>query len=228
MSASETASPLPRRLAAEALGSAWLLVAVVGSGIMAQRLSGGNDGLALLANTIATGAALYVLITVFGPVSGAHFNPAVSLVMALRRALSWRDAAAYTAVQTLGAIAGVWAAHAMFAEPILQVSAKARDGGGMVFAEAVAAFGLVMTILGAARFKAEAVAAAVALYITGAYWFTASTSFANPAVTVARALSDTFAGIAPASAPAFIAAQLAGALAAAAVGRWLFGKGDSL
>lgn len=228
MSASETASALPRRLAAEALGSAWLLVAVVGSGIMAQRLSGGNDGLALLANTIATGAALFVLITVFGPVSGAHFNPAVSLVAALRRALSWRDLSLYAAVQTAGGIAGVWAAHAMFAEPILQVSQKSRDGAGTVFAEALAAFGLVMTILGTERYRPPAVPAAVALYITGAYWFTASTSFANPAVTVARALSDTFAGIAPASAPAFIAAQIAGALTAAAVGGWLFGKGDSL
>ena len=210
-----------RRLAAEALGTAWLIVAVVGSGIMAQRLSGGNDGVALLANAIATGAALFVLITIFGPLSGAHFNPVVSLAFALRKALSWPLAAGYAGVQTIGAILGVWATHAMFAEPVIQLSTKAREGAGQAFAELLASFGLLATIFGAVRFRPQVTPAAVALYITGAYWFTASTSFANPAVTLARSLSDTFAGIAPASAPAFVVSQLAGAVTAVGVFGWL-------
>lgn len=210
-----------RRLVAEALGTALLLTVVVGSGIMGERLSDGNDAIALLGNTLATGAALVVLIVTFGPVSGAHFNPAVSLTFALRRELSWRLAAAYVAVQVAGGVLGVFAAHAMFAEPILQVSAKVRDGPSQAFSEFVATFGLVLTILGALRFRPAFTPMAVGLYITAAYWFTASTSFANPAVTIARSLSDTFAGIAPASAPAFVVAQLAGALAAAGTVGWL-------
>jgi glycerol uptake facilitator-like aquaporin len=212
---------LARRLAAEALGTALLLAVVIGSGIMGERLAGGNLALALLGNTLATGAGLVVLITVFGPISGAHFNPAVSLVFALRRELPTRIALAYAAVQVIGAILGVFAAHAMFAEPILQVSAKLRDGPAQAFSEAVATFGLVATILGTLRFRPDFTPMAVGLYITAAYWFTASTSFANPAVTLARCFSDTFAGIAPSSASAFIAAQLAGAVLATALFRWL-------
>jgi glycerol uptake facilitator-like aquaporin len=211
----------PRRLVAEALGSALLLAVVVGSGIMGERLSGGNVAIALLGNTLATGAALVVLIWVFGPISGAHFNPAVTLVAALRRELPIALALAYPPAQVLGGIAGVWVAHAMFGEPILQISTKLRSGGGQAFAEMVATFGLVATILGVSRFRPDSTAMAVGLYITAAYWFTASTSFANPAVTVARSLSDTFAGIAPTSAPAFILAQLGGALLAAALFGWL-------
>ena len=212
-----------RRLAAEALGTALLLAAVVGSGIMGERLAGGNVAVALLANTLATGAALVVLITVFGPISGAHFNPAVSLAFVVRRELPIGIGAAYVAVQLPGAIVGVLAAHAMFAEPIWQVSTKLRDGPAQAFSEFVATFGLLATILGTLRFRPAFTPMAVGLYITAAYWFTASTSFANPAVTVARALTDTFAGIAPASAPAFIASQFAGALAAVAVFGWLLG-----
>ena len=211
----------PRRLVAEALGSALLLAVVVGSGIMGERLSDGNVAIALLGNTLATGAALVVLIWVFGPISGAHFNPAVTLVAALRRELPIALALAYPLAQVLGGIAGVWVAHAMFGEPILQVSTKLRSGGGQAFAEMVATFGLLATILGVSRFRPDSTAMAVGLYITAAYWFTASTSFANPAVTVARSLSDTFAGIAPTSAPAFILAQLGGALLAAALFGWL-------
>lgn len=211
----------PRRLVAEALGSALLLAVVVGSGIMGERLSGGNVAIALLGNTLATGAALVVLIWVFGPISGAHFNPAVTLVAALRRELPVALALAYPLAQVLGGIAGVWTAHAMFGEPILQVSTKLRSGGDQTFAEVVATFGLLATILGVSRFRPDSTPMAVGLYITAAYWFTASTSFANPAVTVARSLSDTFAGIAPASAPAFILAQFVGALLAAALFGWL-------
>jgi glycerol uptake facilitator-like aquaporin len=211
-----------RRLAAEALGTALLLAIVIGSGIMGQRLSGGNDAIALIGNTLATGAGLVVLIEVFGPVSGAHFNPAVTLVFALRREIGARLATAYAAVQTAGAILGVWAAHAMFAEPILQISTKLRAGPAQAGSEAVATFGLVLTILGTLRFRPQVTPMAVGLYITAAYWFTASTSFANPAVTVARSLSDTFAGIAPSSAPGFLLAQVAGAIAAAALSHWLF------
>ena len=213
--------PLPRRLCAEALGTAFLLATVIGSGVMGERLAGGNVALALLGNTLATGAGLFVLITVFGPVSGAHFNPAVTLVFALRREIGAGLAAAYALAQVGGGIAGVWAAHAMFALPILEVSTKLRDGPAQAFSEAVATFGLIGTILGTLRFRPEVTPLAVGLYITAAYWFTASTSFANPAVTIARALSDTFAGIAPSSAPAFIAAQFVGALVAAGLFGWL-------
>jgi glycerol uptake facilitator-like aquaporin len=215
---------LSRRLAAEALGTALLLAVVVGSGIMGQRLSGGNDALALLGNTLATGAALVVLITVFGPISGAHFNPLVTALMAVRREISPSAAALYVLVQVVGAILGVWIAHAMFAEPILQVSTKLRAGPAQAFAEAVASFGLIATILGVSRFRPEAVATAVGLYITAAYWFTASTSFANPAVTLARSLSESFAGIAPASVPGFLLGQVAGTVIAALVFAWLLNE----
>ena len=212
---------LGRRLAAEGLGTALLLAIVIGSGIMGERLAGGNQAIALLGNTLATGAGLVVLITVFGPISGAHFNPAVTLAFVVRRELPARLAAAYVAAQIVGAVLGVFAAHAMFAEPILQVSAKLRDGPAQAWSEFVATFGLLAAILGTLRFRPDVTPMAVGLYITAAYWFTASTSFANPAVTLARSLSDTFAGIAPASAPAFIAAQLLGAMAAVAVFGWL-------
>jgi glycerol uptake facilitator-like aquaporin len=212
---------LPRRLVAEALGTAFLLAIVVGSGIMGDRLSGGSTGLALLANSVATGAGLVVLITVLGPLSGAHLNPAVTLVFALRRELPPREALAYTAAQAGGAVLGVWAAHLMFAEAVAQVSATLRDGSGQAFSEGVATFGLLLTILGGLAARPAAVPALVGLYIVAAYWFTASTSFANPAVTLARALTDSFAGIAPASVPAFLLAQVAGALLALAVAGWL-------
>ena len=210
-----------KRLAAEALGTALLLAAVVGSGIMGERLAGGNVAIALLGNTLATGAGLVVLISIFGPISGAHFNPAVTLVFTLQREMTWRAALAYLAAQIVGAVLGVYAAHAMFAEPVFQVSTKLRDGPAQAFSEFVATFGLVATIFGTLRFRAEFTPAAVGLYITAAYWFTASTSFANPAVTIARSLSNTFAGIAPSSAPLFIAAQLVGAVAAAGFFGWL-------
>jgi glycerol uptake facilitator-like aquaporin len=208
---------LSRRLVAESLGAALLLVAVVGSGIMAERLSGGNAALALLANTIATGAALVVLITIFGPVSGAHFNPCVTLWFALRREMAGSTALLYGGVQVVGAILGVWLAHAMFAMPILEVSHKLRDGPAQWLSEGVATFGLILTIAGGIRFAALSTPMLVGLYITAAYWFTASTSFANPAVTIARSLSDSFAGIAPSSLPGFIAAQIVATLLA-----WLF------
>ncbi|AYV48961.1 aquaporin family protein [Caulobacter flavus] len=210
-----------RRLVAEGLGSTLLLAVVIGSGIMGERLAGGNVAIALLGNTLATGAALVVLIWVFGPISGAHFNPAVTLVAALRRDLPWSLTPGYLLAQIGGAILGAWCAHAMFGEAIFQVSTKLRDGGAQAFSEAVATFGLLATILGTSRFRPDSTPMAVGLYITAAYWFTASTSFANPAVTVARSLSDTFAGIAPSSAPAFILAQLFGALLAAGVFGWL-------
>jgi glycerol uptake facilitator-like aquaporin len=210
-----------RRLAAEALGTALLLAVVIGSGIMGERLCGGNVAIALLGNTLATGAALVVLISIFGPISGAHFNPAVTLAFALRRQMPWLLAAAYVAMQGVGAVAGVYAAHAMFGEAVMQVSTKARGGGALVFSEFVATFGLLATILGALRFRPAFTPAAVGLYIAAAYWFTASTAFANPAVTLARSLSDTFAGIAPASVIPFIAAQLGGMLTALAVFGWL-------
>jgi len=212
---------LGRRLTAEALGTAFLLAVVIGSGIMGERLSGGNDAIALLGNTLATGAGLVVLITIFGPISGAHFNPAVTLAFVVRRELSARIGLAYAAVQLGGAVLGAFAAHAMFAEPILQVSQKLREGPAQAWSELVATFGLVATILGTLRFRPDFTPVAVGLYITAAYWFTASTSFANPAVTAARSLSDTFAGIAPSSAPAFVAAQVVGALAAVGVFGWL-------
>ncbi|HZP70427.1 MAG TPA: MIP/aquaporin family protein [Pseudolabrys sp.] len=210
-----------RRAAAEMLGTAFLLAAVIGSGIMAERLAGGNAALALLCNTLATGAILAVLILILGPVSGAHFNPAVSLAFALRGALSWRTASAYVAAQLAGAVIGVWVAHAMFELPLWQLSTHVRTGPGQWLAEAVATFGLLLTIFGCLARAPEATAYAVGLYITAAYWFTASTSFANPAVTVARALSDTFAGIAPAGVAGFILAQLAGAAAAVLLAQWL-------
>lgn len=212
---------LAHRLVAELLGTALLLAVVVGSGIMGERLDGGNEAIALLGNTLSTGAALVVLITIFGPLSGAHFNPAVTLVFAARRELGWSLAVGYIAVQLAGGVLGVWAAHLMFEEPVLQASLKLRDGPAQAFSEGVATFGLIATILGSIRFRPEATPMMVGLYITSAYWFTASTSFANPAVTVARSLSDTFAGIAPSSAPAFIAAQLAGAAVAALLFGWL-------
>ena len=211
-----------QRAAAEALGTAFLLATVIGSGIMAEQLSGGNEALALLCNTLPTGAILTVLILIFGPVSGAHFNPAVSLAFALRGELPWRTAFAYLAVQVAGAVIGVWAAHAMFELPIWQVSTHVRSGPGQWLAEAVATFGLLLTIFGCVARAPGAVAYAVGLYIMAAYWFTASTSFANPAVTLARALSDTFAGIAPAGVIAFILAQLAGAGLATIVARWIW------
>lgn len=214
---------LAQRAFAEWLGTAFLLAAVVGSGIMAQKLSGGNVALALLCNTIATGAILVVLILMLGPVSGAHFNPAVTLVFALRGETAWTDAAIYTAAQIAGAIIGVWIAHLMFGLPVLQLSLTERSGAGHWLAEAVATFGLLLTIFGVASRAAAAVPYAVGLYITSAYWFTASTSFANPAVTIARSLSDTFAGIAPQGVPAFIAAQLIGAVLVIPLASWLWG-----
>jgi glycerol uptake facilitator-like aquaporin len=213
---------LGRRLVAEGLGTAFLLAIVIGSGIMGERLAGGNVALALIGNTLATGAGLVVLITVFGPVSGAHFNPAVTLVMLARRAINLKTASFYVAVQCGAAILGVLAAHAMFGEPLFQVSHKLRSGPALAWSEVVATFGLFATIFGVSRFKPESVAVAVGLYITAAYWFTASTSFSNPAVTMARSLSDTFAGIAPASVPAFVMAQLIGAAIATALFGWLF------
>jgi glycerol uptake facilitator-like aquaporin len=213
---------LAQRLVSEALGTAFLLAAVVGSGVMAQKLAGGNVALALLCNTLPTGAILVVLILVFGPLSGAHFNPAVSLAFAVRGELPWRIAAVYIAAQIGGGIIGVWAAHLMFELPLWQVSTTARAGPGQWLAEAIATFGLLLTIFGCLARTPAAVPYAVGLYVTAAYWFTASTSFANPAVTIARSLSDTFAGIAPAGVPAFIAAQLAGMLLAVLLGRWLW------
>jgi glycerol uptake facilitator-like aquaporin len=213
---------LVRRAVCEGLGTAFLLAAVVGSGIMAQRLSGGNEALALLGNTLPTGAILVVLILIFGPLSGAHFNPAVSIAFALRRELPWRDAAAYIAVQIVGGVIGVWIAHLMFELPPWQVSLTMRTGAGQWLAEFIATFGLLLTILGCVARTPAATPYAVGLYITSAYWFTASTSFANPAVTIARSISDTFAGIAPAAAPGFILAQLVGMLAAVMLARWLW------
>jgi glycerol uptake facilitator-like aquaporin len=199
-----------------------LLAAVVGSGIMAQRLAGGNVAIALLGNTLPTGAILVVLILIFGPLSGAHFNPLVSAAFAARRDLAWRDAAFYIAAQIGGGIAGVWLAHLMFDLAPLQISQTIRSGAGQWLSEAVATFGLLLTIVGCLASAPASIAYAVGLYITAAYWFTASTSFANPAVTVARSLSDTFAGIAPADAPAFLVAQTLGGIMAILVGGWLW------
>jgi glycerol uptake facilitator-like aquaporin len=215
---------LSRRATAEALGTALLLATVVGSGIMAQRLAGGNVAITLLGNTLPTGAILVVLILIFGPLSGAHFNPVVTAAFAARRDLSWRDAALYFAAQISGGIVGVWLAHLMFDLAPFQVSQTIRSGTGQWLSEAVATFGLLLTIFGCLASAPASVPYAVGLYITAAYWFTASTSFANPAVTVARSLSDTFAGIAPVDAPAFLAAQIAGAMAGAAVSIWLWRK----
>jgi glycerol uptake facilitator-like aquaporin len=213
---------LLRRGVAECLGTAFLLAAVVGSGIMAQRLAGGNDALALLCNTLPTGAILTVLILTFGPLSGAHFNPAVSIAFALRGEIKLRDAAYYIAAQIIGGMIGVWAAHLMFELPVWQVSLHVRTGVGQWLAEFVATFGLLLAILGCAARNTAAIPYAVGLYITAAYWFTASTSFANPAVTIARSISDTFAGIAPSGVIAFVVAQLAGMLAAVLLARWFW------
>jgi glycerol uptake facilitator-like aquaporin len=214
--------PLTRRIVAEGLGSFFLFTCVIGSGIMAENLARGNDAVALLGNTLATGAILFVLITMLGPISGAHMNPAVSLVAASRRELRWSDAAAYVAAQLAFGILGAWAAHLMFGLPALQMSVKARSGLGQATGEFIATFGLILTILGTVRFRREWVPASVALYITAAYWFTSSTSFANPAITIARSLTNTFAGIAPHDVPLFIVAQLLGAGFAAAVAKVLF------
>ena len=215
---------ITRRLLSETLATAILLATIVGSGIMAARLAGGNDAIALLGNTIATGAILFVLITIFGPLSGAHMNPAVSLSAAISRDLSWRDFILYSGAQILGAVLGVLCAHLMFELPVLQVSTKLRLGSAQFFSECVATFGLMLTILGCVARAPANVPIAVGLYITGAYWFTTSTSFANPAVTMARALTDTFAGIAPVGVLPFIAAQLIGMLAGLFVGRYLWGN----
>ena len=212
---------LGRRIAAEFLGTLLLLATVVGSGIMAERLAGGNQAIALLGNTIPTGAILVVLILVFGPVSGAHFNPLVTLVFAAKAEASRAEAFAYVPAQILGAILGVWLAHLMFAEPILQISTKLRPGIGQGVSEFVAAFGLIAVILGLQPHRADTTPLAVGLYITAAYWFTASTSFANPAVTIARSLTNSFSGIAPASVSQFLMGQGAGALAGALVFGWL-------
>jgi len=212
---------ISRRLVAEALGTMLLLAAIIGSGIMGEHLAGGNTAIALLANSIATGAALVVLISVFGPISGAHFNPAVTIVAAMSRELPWREACAYIAVQVGAAFIGVAAAHLMFEQPLFSISHHARSGGAQWWSEFVAAFGLIATVIGSMRSRPGMVAVVVGAYITAAYWFTASTSFANPAVTLARATSDTFAGIRPADVPPFIFAQIAGALAAAGLMRWL-------
>jgi glycerol uptake facilitator-like aquaporin len=209
----------PRRLIAEALGTAFLLATVIGSGIMAERLADGNMALALLCNTIPTGAILAVLILMLGPVSGAHLNPAVTLSFLLQRELDAGDALAYLGAQIAGGIAGTWCAHAMFEEPVLMLALAARTGAGQWLGEMIATFGLVATIIACVRLRPAAVAPAVGLYITAAYWFTSSTSFANPAVTIARSLSDTFAGIRPADVPAFVAAQCVGAILAT----WLIG-----
>jgi glycerol uptake facilitator-like aquaporin len=215
------AAPRRQRLVAEGLGTALLLATVVGSGIMAERLSGGNVAIALLGNTIPTGAILIVLIMMFGPISGAHFNPAVTAVFALRKELPGSDVAPYVVVQVAGAILGVWLAHLMFNENVLQISTKVRAGPPQWLSEGVAAFGLVLTILLTLRANPGNVATAVGLYITAAYWFTASTSFANPAVTIARSLSDTFAGIRPADVAPFVIVQMLGAIAAMYVSQWL-------
>lgn len=211
-----------RRLLAEALGTAFLLATVVGSGIMAQQLSGGNAALALLCNAVATASILVVLITLLGPVSGAHLNPAVSLAMALDRRLAWTALGPYITAQLVGAVVGVVAAHAMFDLPILQLSTTVRTGPGQWLGEAIATFGLVLTIFGCVARAPKSTPVAVGLYILAAYWFTSSTSFANPAVTIARSLTDTFAGIAPTDVPAFIAAQLVGAFAAVLTGKVLW------
>jgi glycerol uptake facilitator-like aquaporin len=222
-----TATPahsLQQRLGAEFLGTAILLATVIGSGIMGERLAGGNVAIALLGNTIPTGAILFVLITMLAPISGAHFNPAVSAVFAIRREISGADALSYTLAQVLGCIMGVLAAHAMFDEALLQISTKVRAGPSQWLSEWVAAFGLVATILLTLRANSAALATSVGLYITAAYWFTASTSFANPAVTIARSFSNTFAGIRPHDVAPFVVAQLMGAVVAVYVCRWLLTK----
>lgn len=215
---------MSRRLLAEAIGSFFLFATVVGSGIMAESLAGGNVAVALLGNTVATAAMLFVLIAMLGPISGAHFNPAVTMVFRLRGEIATREAMGFVAAQLVGGVLGVWAAHLMFDLPVLQFSAKARTGAGQWAGEFIATFGLVLTILGTLKARRDWVPVSVALYITAAYWFTSSTSFANPAITVARSLSNSFAGIAPADVPGFIAAQVAGALAALACARVLLAE----
>jgi glycerol uptake facilitator-like aquaporin len=210
-----------RRMVAELVGTGLLLAAIVGSGIMGERLAGGNAAIALLANTLATGAMLVALILTFGPVSGAHFNPAVTLAEAWQGGLAWSEVPGYLAAQVAGALAGVASAHLMFGEPIFSASRHVRAGNAQLFSEFVATFGLLCVIAGGARLRPSAVPFAVGAYITGAYWFTSSTSFANPAVTLARSASNTFAGIRPADAPGFIVAQIAGATAATLLFRWL-------
>jgi glycerol uptake facilitator-like aquaporin len=217
---------LSQRLAAEALGTAFLLAIIVGSGIMAERLSGGNVALALLANAIATGAGLVALILAFGAIS-SHFNPAVTLMCAAQREIPWSHAPAYVIAQTTGAIAGVWAAHGMFALDVLQTATKVRSGGAQLFSEGVATFGLLVVIAGVSRHRKDAIAYAVGAYITAAYWFTASTSFANPAVTIARALTDSFAGIRPADVAGFIGAQLFACIVAVVIVRAIFYSRDA-
>lgn len=216
--------PAMRKLCAELIGTAFLLATVVGSGIMAERLADGNVAIALLGNAIPTGAILVVLIVVFGPISGGHFNPAVTLAFLVRREIGVSMALAYIATQVAGGLIGTWAAHLMFEENLLQISTKIRTGPAQWFAEVVATFGLLMAILGALRWRPDFVPYSVGLYITAAYWFTASTSFANPAVTVARSFTDTFSGIMPSHMPAFVIAQCIGALLAAAIFGWLFGQ----
>jgi glycerol uptake facilitator-like aquaporin len=211
-----------RRIFAEALGSAMLFATVIGSGIMAESLAGGNVAVALLGNTLATAAMLFVLITMFGPVSGAQFNPAVTLVFALRRELSWREAGLYLMAQLAGGLVGALIAHGMFNLPLIEIGTKVRTGTGQWLGEAVATFALILTILGTMRHRPQWVPATVAMVITAGYWFTSSTSFANPAITLARSMTDSFSGIRPIDAPGFIAAQIAGALLAAVCGRWLF------
>ena len=222
----KTIDPVPfslsRRLAAEWLGTALLLATVVGSGIMGERLSGGIPGLALMANAIATGAILIVLILILAPVSGAHFNPAVTLSFAIRRDITWPHAATYCVAQIIGGLAGVILAHLMFSEPLIQVSTMVRGGIGQWTAEAVAAFGLVASILGCLRWRPEAIPYAVGLFITAGYWFTSSTSFANPAVTIARSFTNTFSGIMPAAVPGFTTPQIIGAITATVFLGWLF------
>lgn len=220
------ANIMARQLTAEALGSFFLFATVVGSGIMAESLAGGNVAVALLGNTLATAAILFVLIAILGPISGAHFNPVVTLVMALKRQISAHNGLLFVLMQLSGGILGVLACHIMFDLPIWQLSEKVRTGPGQWLGEAIASFGLIFTILGAVRHRPDWVAPAVALYITAGYWFTSSTSFANPAITIARALTNSFAGIAPADVAAFVAAQLAGALLAWWVGGWLFADTD--
>jgi glycerol uptake facilitator-like aquaporin len=210
-----------RAIVAEGLGTAMLLATVVGSGIMGERLAGGSVAIALMANAIATGAALVALILTFGPVSGAHFNPAVTLADASQRGLPWSRVPAYVSAQCVGAVTGVWMAHAMFSERLFMVSTRDRSGVALMFSEFVATFGLLAVVWGCSRRRSAAVPFAVAAYITAAYWFTSSTSFANPAVTVARSLTDTFAGIRPQDVPGFIGSQLIGAAAATALFRWL-------
>jgi glycerol uptake facilitator-like aquaporin len=212
---------LARRVVSEGIGTGLLLAAVVGSGIMGERLAGGNVAIALLANTVATGATLAALILTFGPISGAHFNPAVTLADAWQHGIAWRQVPVYIIAQIMGAFAGVASAHLMFGEPIFAASRHVRSGGAQMFSEFVATFGLLSVIWGCVRFRSSAVPFAVGAYITGAYWFTASTSFANPAVTLARSMTDTFAGIRPVDVPGFIVAQFAGATAATAIFKWL-------